>query len=29
MPARTCINELIIAPTYNHFYVGGLEPTKR
>jgi len=29
MPARTCINELIIAPTYNHFYVGGLEPTRR
>jgi NAD(P)-dependent dehydrogenase (short-subunit alcohol dehydrogenase family) len=28
MPARTCINELIIAPTYNRFYVGGLEPTK-
>jgi len=29
MPARTCVNELIIAPTYNHFYVGGLEPTRR
>ncbi len=25
MPARTCINELIIAPTWNRFYVGGLE----
>ena len=28
MPARTCINELIIAPTWNHFYVGGLETTR-
>ena len=25
MPARTCINELIISPTYNRFYLGGLE----
>ena len=25
MPARTCVNELIIAPTWNRFYVGGLE----
>lgn len=25
MPARTCINELIIAPTWNRFYLGGLE----
>ncbi|MEO8133076.1 MAG: SDR family NAD(P)-dependent oxidoreductase [Betaproteobacteria bacterium] len=25
MPARTCINELIIAPTLNRFYTGGLE----
>lgn len=25
MPARTCVNELIIAPTLNRFYVGGLE----
>ena len=25
MPPRTCINELIITPTLNHFYVGGLE----
>lgn len=25
MPARTCINELIISPTHNRFYVGGLE----
>ena len=29
MPARTCINELIIAPTLNHFYIGGLEVQKR
>jgi NAD(P)-dependent dehydrogenase (short-subunit alcohol dehydrogenase family) len=30
MPARTCINELIISPTFNRFYTGGLEtPTKR
>ena len=28
MPARTCVNELIIAPTWNHFYVGGLETSK-
>ena len=25
MPARTCVNELVIAPTWNRFYVGGLE----
>ena len=25
MPARTCVNEMIIAPTWNRFYVGGLE----
>jgi len=25
MPARTCVNELIIAPTWNRFYVGDLE----
>ena len=30
MPARTCINELIISPTFNRFYMGGLEtPAKR
>jgi len=28
MPARTCVNELIIAPTWNRFYVGGLEKRK-
>lgn len=25
MPARACINELIISPTFNRFYTGGLE----
>jgi NADP-dependent 3-hydroxy acid dehydrogenase YdfG len=25
MPPRTCINELIISPTHNRFYLGGLE----
>lgn len=30
MPARTCINELIVSPTLNRFYTGGLEtPPKR
>ena len=30
MPARACINELIISPTFNRFYTGGLEtPPKR
>ncbi|MSP96205.1 MAG: SDR family NAD(P)-dependent oxidoreductase [Betaproteobacteria bacterium] len=29
MPARTCVNELIIAPTWNRFYTGGLETPKR
>jgi len=28
MPARSCVNELIIAPTWNRFYVGGLEAPK-
>jgi NADP-dependent 3-hydroxy acid dehydrogenase YdfG len=28
MPARTCINELIISPTFNRFYTGGLETPK-
>jgi NADP-dependent 3-hydroxy acid dehydrogenase YdfG len=28
MPARTCVNELVIAPTWNHSYVGGIESTK-
>jgi NADP-dependent 3-hydroxy acid dehydrogenase YdfG len=25
MPARTCINEMIIAPTWNRLILGGLE----
>ncbi len=25
MPARSCVNELVIAPTWNRFYLGGLE----
>jgi NAD(P)-dependent dehydrogenase (short-subunit alcohol dehydrogenase family) len=25
MPARTCINELIVSPTHNRFYLGGFE----
>jgi NAD(P)-dependent dehydrogenase (short-subunit alcohol dehydrogenase family) len=25
MPARSCINELIISPTHNRFYLGGFE----
>lgn len=28
MPARTCINELVISPTHNRFYMGGLETPK-
>jgi NADP-dependent 3-hydroxy acid dehydrogenase YdfG len=28
MPARTCVNEVVIAPTWNRFYVGGLETPK-
>ena len=28
MPARTAVNELVIAPTWNRFYVGGLEAPK-
>jgi len=25
LPARVCVNEIIISPTHNRFYVGGLE----
>jgi len=25
MPARTCVNELVMAPTWNRFYLGGIE----
>ena len=28
MPARTCVNELVIAPTWNRFYLGGREAPK-
>ena len=28
MPARSCFNELVIAPTWNRFYVGGLDAPK-
>jgi len=28
MPARTCVNEMVIAPTWNRFYLGGLETAK-
>ncbi len=28
MHPRTCVSELVIAPTWNRFYVGGLEPAK-
>jgi NADP-dependent 3-hydroxy acid dehydrogenase YdfG len=29
MPARTCVNELVMAPTWNRFYLGGLEAPKK
>jgi NADP-dependent 3-hydroxy acid dehydrogenase YdfG len=29
MPARACVNELIISPTANRFYLGGLETPAR
>jgi NAD(P)-dependent dehydrogenase (short-subunit alcohol dehydrogenase family) len=29
LPPRACVNELIISPTWNRFYVGGLEQAKR
>jgi len=28
LPARACVNELIITPTWNRFYTGGLEKSK-
>ena len=28
MPARTCVNELVVSPTANRFYLGGLEVPK-
>ena len=29
MPARTCVNELVMAPTWNRFYLGGIEAPKK
>ena len=29
MPARACVNELIVSPTWNRFYLGGLEAPKK
>ena len=29
LPARTCVNELVMAPTWNRFYLGGLEGPKK
>jgi NADP-dependent 3-hydroxy acid dehydrogenase YdfG len=29
LPPRACVNELIISPTWNRFYVGGLEKSKK
>jgi NADP-dependent 3-hydroxy acid dehydrogenase YdfG len=29
LPARTCVNELVMAPTWNRFYLGGLEAPKK
>jgi NAD(P)-dependent dehydrogenase (short-subunit alcohol dehydrogenase family) len=28
LPPRACVNELVISPTWNRFYVGGLEKAK-
>jgi NADP-dependent 3-hydroxy acid dehydrogenase YdfG len=28
LPARACVNELIISPTWNRFYFGGFETPK-
>jgi NADP-dependent 3-hydroxy acid dehydrogenase YdfG len=28
LPARACVNELIISPTHNRFYLGGFETPK-
>jgi hypothetical protein len=28
LPPRACVNELIISPTWNRFYLGGLESPK-
>jgi len=28
LPPRACVNELIISPTWNRFYLGGFETAK-
>jgi hypothetical protein len=28
LPARACVNEIIITPTWNRFLLGGLETPK-
>jgi NADP-dependent 3-hydroxy acid dehydrogenase YdfG len=28
LPARACVNELVISPTWNRFFLGGLETPK-
>src|SRR6267143_2962147 len=28
LPARACVNEIVISPTWNRFYLGGLETPK-
>jgi NADP-dependent 3-hydroxy acid dehydrogenase YdfG len=28
LPPRVCVNELIISPTWNRFYLGGMEKAK-
>jgi NADP-dependent 3-hydroxy acid dehydrogenase YdfG len=29
LPARACVNEIIVSPTHNRFYFGGLEPAPK
>jgi NADP-dependent 3-hydroxy acid dehydrogenase YdfG len=29
LPGRACVNEIIISPTWNRFYIGGLEPAPK
>lgn len=28
LPPRACVNEIIVSPTWNRFYLGGLEALK-
>jgi NADP-dependent 3-hydroxy acid dehydrogenase YdfG len=28
LPARACVNEILVSPTWNRFYLGGLEKPK-